>query len=439
VPAFGDETCARLFAKEPLSAGPAHKENFMSARRPNPSTALPLALCIALALGNAGGGTPSTSALPHVARHVRSHVGVHAPAPSQTQPAGTFAVTSCADDGGAGTLRGVVGSAPSGSTIDLSALACSTITLAQGAIAVAQADLTLHGPSDRVLTIDAVGADAVVASYGAGTLAIDHLALVNGAFAGSSGYADGGCVYAYGALSLDTVTLATCSVGSTTSAGYGGGAWSFTGMTVSNSTITGATATQLGGGLMSFGPISITNSTLSGNSSSSVGGGLAAVAINGTTGSLLIRSSTITDNFAYFGGAGIYLSANESTTLYSTIVAANTRTSDRYHLADIGTSGGVTIAGGDLIVNNSDATLPGSTMNVDPMLAPLADNGGLTMTHALLAGSPAIDHGDNVALVDDDQRGPGFNRVVGASADIGAFEVQPIVDEIFVDGFDPQM
>jgi hypothetical protein len=148
-------------------------------------------------------------------------------------------------------------------------------------------------------------------------------------------------------------------------------------------------------------------------------------------------SSTIADNFAYYGGGGIYLSANESTTLYSTIVASNTRANDQYHEADIGTSGGVTIAGGDLIVNNSDAALPGSTMNVDPMLAPLADNGGLTMTRALLSGSPAIDHGDNVAMTAYDQRGPGFSRVVGDEADIGAFEVQPIRDEIFGNGFDP--
>jgi hypothetical protein len=286
----------------------------------------------------------------------------------------------------------------------------------------------------HVLTIDAGQTDAAVAGYGAGTLAIDHLALINGTFVGS-GYASGGCVYAYG--SLDTVTLANCHAGSATNAGYGGGAWSYTGMTIINSTITESSATQLGCGLMSFGSISISNSTMSGNSSGSVGGALAAVALNGTTGSLLILSSTITDNFAYYGGGGIYLSANESTTLYSTIVAANTSATDSYHLADIGTSSGVTIAGGDLIVNGSDATLPASTSNVDPMLGPLADNGGLTWTCVPREGSAAIDHGDNVAMTAYDQRGTGFDRVVGTEADIGAFEVQPLVDEIFRNGFDP--
>lgn len=65
------------------------------------------------------------------------------------------------------------------------------------------------------------------------------------------------------------------------------------------------------------------------------------------------------------------------------------------------------------------------------MLGPLADNGGLTFTHALLPGSPAIDAGDPLAVagVGDtplyDQRGAPFGRVVGGRIDIGAYAVQP--------------
>ncbi len=61
---------------------------------------------------------------------------------------------------------------------------------------------------------------------------------------------------------------------------------------------------------------------------------------------------------------------------------------------------------------------------LDPLLGPLADNGGPTFTHALLAGSPAIDAGSNPAALANDQRGPGFSRVSGAQADVGAFERQ---------------
>ncbi|MCB0241692.1 MAG: hypothetical protein KDH08_24380, partial [Anaerolineae bacterium] len=64
-------------------------------------------------------------------------------------------------------------------------------------------------------------------------------------------------------------------------------------------------------------------------------------------------------------------------------------------------------------------TGPGTILNQDPMLGPLADNGGPTQTRALLAGSPAIDAGDTTLTTD--QRG--VARPQGAADDIGAFEV----------------
>jgi hypothetical protein len=65
----------------------------------------------------------------------------------------------------------------------------------------------------------------------------------------------------------------------------------------------------------------------------------------------------------------------------------------------------------------------GNMVGVDPLLGPLADNGGPTQTHALLPGSPAIDRGRNDLGLATDQRG--FGRVAGRAADMGAFEVQP--------------
>jgi hypothetical protein len=60
----------------------------------------------------------------------------------------------------------------------------------------------------------------------------------------------------------------------------------------------------------------------------------------------------------------------------------------------------------------------------DPVLGPLANNGGPTQTHALLAGSPAIDKGSNPNALAFDQCGTPFVRTSGAQTDIGAFEVQ---------------
>jgi hypothetical protein len=63
---------------------------------------------------------------------------------------------------------------------------------------------------------------------------------------------------------------------------------------------------------------------------------------------------------------------------------------------------------------------------IDPKLGPLANNGGRTKTHALLAGSRAIDTGDNSLLPQTDQRGlpraKDGNGDGSKIVDIGAFE-----------------
>lgn len=63
---------------------------------------------------------------------------------------------------------------------------------------------------------------------------------------------------------------------------------------------------------------------------------------------------------------------------------------------------------------------------LDPKLAPLNEYGGPTQTMALLAGSPALDHGDNALIpagVTTDQRG--LARIFNGAVDIGAYEAQP--------------
>jgi hypothetical protein len=84
---------------------------------------------------------------------------------------------------------------------------------------------------------------------------------------------------------------------------------------------------------------------------------------------------------------------------------------------------------------DDNVTLPPDTMiGVDPGLAPLANNGGATRTHALSAGSVAIDAGINPEMLPYDQRGAGFAREIGGAADIGALESDP--DLILANGFD---
>src|SRR5205807_4185167 len=83
-----------------------------------------------------------------------------------------------------------------------------------------------------------------------------------------------------------------------------------------------------------------------------------------------------------------------------------------------------------LIRNQTGATVTDAGNNLapgtDPLFAAagLANNGGPTQTIALQATSPLVNRGSNPANLTTDQRGAGFARVVGAAADIGAFEVQ---------------
>jgi hypothetical protein len=137
----------------------------------------------------------------------------------------------------------------------------------------------------------------------------------------------------------------------------------------------------------------------------------------------VVSNSTLFGNSANNGGGSINNLAGTPTTLKNTIVATSpsggncsgTITNDGYNL-DSGTSCGFGTA------NNS-------LSSTAPMLGTLADNGGPTKTHALLAGSPAIDKG-NFFGESTDQRGlvrpSNFVGIVNAAdgSDIGAFELQ---------------
>jgi hypothetical protein len=100
----------------------------------------------------------------------------------------------------------------------------------------------------------------------------------------------------------------------------------------------------------------------------------------------------------------------------------------------IGRNGGTGLTPAPVGLPDANGNLIGGSTNalrIDPLLGPLVNNGGPTMTHALLPGSPAINAGDlnATAGVGDvplyDRRGYPFSRVFGGRIDIGAFEAQP--------------
>lgn len=183
---------------------------------------------------------------------------------------------------------------------------------------------------------------------------------------------------------------------------------------IRNSTFSGnravrGTYTHGAGGAIYFnqGVLTVENSTFTWNSADVFGGGIAAVpiGIGTTTPPLTTITSTI-------------VSGNSSPT--GPDVAGYTETIYAAHQIRLWNSA---VGRGDdfLLAPDSANNLPFGT---NPLLGPLADNGGPTKSHALLAGSPAINAGSNPANLTTDQRGAGFARVRGSASDIGAFEVQ---------------
>ncbi len=209
---------------------------------------------------------------------------------------------------------------------------------------------------------------------------------------------------------------------------YGGGICETMNMTLSYSTLSSNSSAGDAGGLMAraFDPGAIYNTTFSGNHASGKGG-----AIFGG-GPMSLDNTTIAFNSSDADGGGVYF--NDTALLRSSIIARNTGVPH----PDFMVSQTAVVTGNNDFIGDPAGLPVFGALTGDPMLAPLADNGGPTKTHALLAGSTAIDAGSNDLRFDHDQRGPGFARVNGIAADIGAFETgTSVVDEIFANGFEP--
>jgi hypothetical protein len=209
------------------------------------------------------------------------------------------------------------------------------------------------------------------------------------------------------------------------SAGEGGGIYTGGGklpgnLTVINSTISGNFASSDGGGIASgFSVLTIVNSTISGNSVGDPdygdGGGIASGS-SVVPPALTITNSTVSGNSAATCG-GV---CGGTVEIQNTILNANAS-------GNIG--GTVTSRGYNVCSDDGGGHLngPGDQINTDPLLGPLRNHGGPTLTHVPMRGSPAIDAGDPsfTPPPDHDQRGACFYRVFGGRIDVGSVETQP--------------
>jgi hypothetical protein len=256
---------------------------------------------------------------------------------------------------------------------------------------VIDSNIDIQGPGAALLTIDGQGLtmfkrvfEVTINSTGAGSILSGMT--ITGGFAGG-----GGGVYNYGRLAITSSAISGNSGGAT---GQGGGVYNHSAGTllVTNSTISGNSVDPRGqgGGMYNapFGTLTITNSTISGNSVGidGQGGGM----YNAPFGTLTITNSTISENFALGrqdgidACGGVFNSSGANININNTIVSYNIPPHNPDVIGDF-TSGGYNLIGmGGLATGFGGTDILGEV----PLLGPLQDNGGPTLTHALLGGQP---------------------------------------------------
>ena len=341
----------------------------------------------------------------------------------------SFIVTNT-NDSGAGSLRQAIADAPTNSDILFAVPLFNspqTVTLTTGELVINR-NLNIIGPGANLLTISGANQSRVFQVASGFTASLSGMTITGGNANG-----DGGGIFNGGILTVSNSFVA----GNTSQFNGGGigngiGSGNFARLTVNNSTISGNVAPQAGG-INTDSITDVSNSTISGNISQTDGGGIF------NSGSLTITNSTITNNSAAGtnSAGGVRRFGGGTVNIRNSIIAGNVNNATQ---PDVVASGGtgITSNGFNLIGNRGAITFNQTgdqsgtgASPLNPLLGALQNNGGTTPTHALLAGSPALDKGDSSGFTSD-QRGSrrpfdlsGITNV-SDGADIGAFELRPL-------------
>ena len=316
--------------------------------------------------------------------------------------AATMIVTNT-NDNGSGSLRQALGLANDGDTIDATGIS-GVIRLTNGELPVNNS-VIIKGPGADLLVVDGNSAVTVFRVMSMGPVTISDLTISNAHGKSGGGIFNGG---------VGTLTIINSALSGNT-ADFGGGVYNGGTLNIVDSTISGNTANTEGAGVYNPVTLTIINSTFSDNTSQ-----IAGAVFN--TGTLVITNSTISNNTSMFLAGGVVNLNNFQ--IGNTILNEGPASANIYN----NSSGVVMSLGYNLSSDDASGILtgPGDQIRADPKLGPLQNNGGHTLTHALLPGSPGIDAGNPNFMPPPffDQRGSDFSRVRNGRIDVGSFEVQ---------------
>lgn len=316
-----------------------------------------------------------------------------------------------------------------------------------GGLAISGMGTTAVSLLQNVFISNTAGISPAGGFGGAITVMNGEAAMENNQITGNSAAESGGALYLSGSSANCCQVTSRADRFQTNHAGQGGGLYNNGQLiSISDGIVISNTAVTHGGGFLigAGGMFSLTNSSAVANIAGNDGGAIYS------SGSISLTNATLSGNQA--AGQGGAIANFDTTFLLNTTIAGNESPSGAGLM-----NASLVIVQNSLIAENEGDNCLGSLFslghnledggtcamgqasdqnNTAPDIGGLADNGGGTATHALLAGSPAIDAGDNAACLGVDQRGvprPQDGDGDGvAVCDIGAYEYSSPGTDIYL-------